>query len=455
MNILKIDQSNFLQGMSLSDYSGDKGFSPLSKGFEVDRRSSLGLLTPGRALTEYSTNLSGNIIAKTKYKVSSGSFSYYLISDTAKIFETNASTPAHTLKDTATGKTFSAGISSALVYQNGFYATSTNDIYYDDFSFTVKDLDWWTATKSKTALTADVPHKLFEFNGVMFGLNGNKILSWDGTTANDAAFTLPTGWIITDAETDNDVIYLTAVKNVNNLSYYTETKIFVWNGISTNNWLREVNVFTQAISAIIKADQGFIFWSGTDMYFFDGYNYQWIRYVEQIPNFNQVECFNGNVYFVAYQGIASYNTRLKIYTHPLYYAGNITSFGIAYIDYLDIFTDSAKMYRGTTNNYSGSTFISNWYDLGNSVIRKIVFGFSGALSTNSTYAVNILDESTASMYSNTISNTLDGAKTLVIRPNLNIKLSLFQLRLAFNNATCNPLRFIHIYYDTSENYVGK
>jgi len=37
MPILKIDQSNFLQGMSLSDYSGDKGFSPLSKGFEVDR----------------------------------------------------------------------------------------------------------------------------------------------------------------------------------------------------------------------------------------------------------------------------------------------------------------------------------------------------------------------------------------------------------------------------------
>lgn len=455
MNILKINQSNFLQGQSLSDYSGDKGFSPFSKGFEVDRRSSLGLLTPGRALTEYSTNISGNIIANTKYKTSGGYYSYYLISDTAKIFESNATTVSHVLKDTASGKTFTAGITSALVYKDQLYITSTTDIYNDNFTFTVKDKTWWTTTKGKTALTSNVPHKLFEFNGIMFGLNGNKVFSWDGTTANDAALTLPAGWIITDAETDNDKIYLTTAKCVNDYAWYTETKILVWNGFSATTWEREVNVFTPAISAIVKADQGFIFWASRDMYFFDGYNYQWIRYVESSPNFNQVEVFGGNVLFVAYQGVASYNTRLKIYTHPLLYTGNILTIGVAFTDYIDIFTDSAKMYRGTTNNYAGCTFYSNWYELGNAVIRKIVYGFASALATNSSYTINILDESTAAVYSDTISKTKDGAKTLVVRNNLNIKLNLAQLQMTFDNAANSSLRFIHIFYEPSENYVGK
>ncbi len=455
MKILKIDQSNFLKGMSLSDYSGDKGFSPLSKGFEVDRRSSLGLLTPARALTEYSTNLSGNIIAKTKYKTSGGSFSYYSISSTGKVFETIATTAAHTLKDTITGKTFTAGISSALVFLNELFITSTDDIYRDDFTFGVKDKTWWTVTKNKTALTAGVPHKLFDFNGKMFILNGNKIASWDGTTAVDAALTLPTGWIITDAAIDNDKIYLTITKNVNDYAWFSETKIIVWNSFSTITWDREVNVFTPAISAIVKADQGFIFWASRDMYFFDGYNYQWIRYVESSPNFNQVETFGGNVYFVASNGVASYNTRLKIYTHPLYYANTILAIGICYLDYIDIFTDTAKMYRGTTNSYAGSTFISNWYDLTNSRIRKIVYGFSSVLATNSSYSINILDETTAPIYTNTISKSLDGAKTLVVRNNLNIKLSLAQLQITFSNAANSPLRFIHIYYEPSEQNVGR
>jgi hypothetical protein len=455
MYTLKIDQANFLKGMSLSDYSGDKGFSPLSKGFEVDRRANLGLLASGRGLTEYNTNLSGNIIAKTKYKKSGGSFSYYLISDTAKIFETNAVTLAHTLKDTATGKTFSAGISSVLVFLNELFITSTDDIYRDDFTFTVKDKTWWTATKGKIALTAGVPHKLFEFNAKMFILNGNKIASWDGTTAEDAALTLPTGWIITDAVVDNDLIYLTIVKNLNDYASYTETKIIVWNSFTTITWTREVNVFTPAISAIVKADQGFIFWASRDMYFFDGYNYQWLRYVESSPNFNQVEVFNGNIYFSASQGVASYNTRLKIYTHPLYYTGNITAIGIAYIDYIDIFTDTAKMLRGTTSNYAGSTFISNWYNLNNAVIRKIVYGFSGALATGSSYTINIIDESTANVYSDTITKVKDGAKTLVVRSQLNTRLSMFQFRMAFDNAANLPLRFIHIYYEPSETYVSK
>jgi len=35
MKILTIDKSDFLKGMSLTDYSGDKGFSPKDKGHNL------------------------------------------------------------------------------------------------------------------------------------------------------------------------------------------------------------------------------------------------------------------------------------------------------------------------------------------------------------------------------------------------------------------------------------
>jgi hypothetical protein len=234
MKSIVIDKSDFLKGASLSDYTGDKGFSPSSYGFEVDRGgSTLGLLLRGRTLTDVSTGLDGAVVTKTKFKVSGGSMKYYLVCSNGKIYETNYSSPTsnHTLKDTVTGVTFDTN-SHAIVYKDGLYITSTTDIYFDNFAFSAPAKNWWTSVKSKTALTTGVPHKMFEFGNKLYILNGNKIASWDGTTAEDEAFLLPVGYIITDAEVDNDVVYLTIVKNENNAFVYTETKIIVWNGIS-------------------------------------------------------------------------------------------------------------------------------------------------------------------------------------------------------------------------------
>lgn len=454
MPVLQINNSNFLKGMSLTDYSGDKGFSPLSKGFEVDRTSRLGLLQAGRSLVDQSTNLDSPVVAKVKH-LRSNTLYYYLVCANSKIFESGTGlSVTNTLKDTASGKTFSAGQSYAFDYKGKLYITSTTDIYYDDFTFATPDKTWWTTTKGKTALTAGVPHKMFEFGDVLYILNGNVIASWNGTTATDAAFTLPTGWIITDAEIDNDVIYLTIVKSVNDYATYTETKIIVWNGVSTTTYLREIPVYTPPISAIKKADTGFIFFAGRDIYFFDGYNYQWLRNITTVPNFNQITSFNGNVYFVDYQSVGAYNSRLKIFTYPIYYTGNITSLGISFLDYIDLFTDDNKRYQARNNNYSGATFFSNWYELGNVKIKKIVFGLDGALATNSTYVFSIYNEAGTQVYSKTISKALDGAKSVIVKNNINKNVCLAQFRLAFNNAANSPLRFIHIYYDPLENYVG-
>lgn len=458
MKTIVLDKSSFLKGTSLTDFTGDKGFSPSSYGFEVDRTgTTLGLLSPGRALSDVSTGLDGAVVTRTKFKVSGGSMKYYLVCSNGKIYETNYSTPTsnHTLKDTVTGVTFDTN-SHALVYKDGFYVTSTTDIYYDNFAFSAPAKNWWTSVKSKTALTAGVPHKMFEFGNALYILNGNKIASWNGTTALDDAFTLPTGYIITDAEVDNDVIYLTIVKNDSSFSIYTETKIIVWNGISAATWLREVNVFTPAISAIKKADQGFIFWAGGDVYFFDGYNYQWLRHSSS-PNFNKIIAFEGKIYFVDTYGISCYNTRFKIFSSPVYITNTVTvnTIDIVNLDYIDIFTTEPKMYRASSNSQSSVTFYSNRYLLPAAIIRKMIFVFSTPLATNSTYTVSLIDESGSAVKTDTISKAVDGAKSVVMRNNLSVRLNLLQLSVLFGNSANSKIEYIIIFYDNSEDYVGK
>lgn len=458
MKSIVIDKSSFLKGTSITDYTSDKGFSPSSYGFEVDRTgSTLGLLSPGRSLADVSTGLSGTVVTKAKFRVAGGSMRYYLICADGKIYETNYSAPNnnHTLKDTASGKTFDTN-SHAIVYQDGLYITSTNDIYFDPFTFTTPDKVWWTSTKGKSALTVGVPHKMFEFGNTLYILNGNKIASWDGTTALDDAFALPTGYIITDAEVDNDVVYLTIVKNISDFSVYTETKIIVWNGIATNTWLREVNVFTPAISAIKKADQGFIFWAGGDVYFFDGYNYQWLRQSSN-PNFNKVVAFEGKIYFTDSFGISCYNIRLKIFSTPVYLANTVTvnTIDIIQLDHIDIFTTEPKMYRAASNSQSSVTFYSNRYIIPSAIIRKMIFIFSTPLATNSSYTVSVIDETGTAVKTDTISRVIDGAKSVVYRNNLSIKLNLLQLSVLFGNSANSRIEAIIIFYDDSENYVGK
>lgn len=451
MKTITIDQSSFLKGSSLNNNINDKGFSPLSYGFEIDRGSNLGLLLPGRSLTEYSTGLDGSVVTKAKYK--STTLKYCLVCSNGKIYETDPLSPGtFTLKDTVSGVTFS-GNSHAKIYKEGLFVTSETDIYYDDLTYAVKNKNWWTITQGRTALTSGVPHQQFEFGRKLFILNGNKIASWDGSTSKDAAFTLPTGWIITSAEVDNDIIYLTIVKSINDSSVFTETKILVWNGISQEDVLREIPVLTPAISVIKKADTGFVFWAGRGVYYFDGANYSWLRYSNP-QSINSVVGYEGKIYYCD-NGVSCYNSFLKAFSTPIYTSVGIGAIDIAYIDFIDIFTSTSKMLRGQTNNAYSQTFYSNTYDITSAIIRKIELALSSPLATNSQYTIRLYDETGNVASTQTISKAVDGAKSVIFRNNLSVKLNTLKLANTFDNAANTPIRYIKVYYDQSENYVGK
>jgi hypothetical protein len=461
MKIITIDAHELLKGMSLNDNFSNKGFSPNSLGFEVDRGTSTGVLLPGRSATDYTTGssgatLGGNVMSSTKYYKAGIGFVYYLVTDNGKIYQTIVSPPVHTLKDTVGSTVFD----SCYVYKNNFYATSATNIYRDDTSFSVKDATWWTGTKGKTALTSGVPHKIFEFNGVMYVTNGNKLVSWDDTTANDAAFTLSAGWIITDVLIDNDTIYIAASYSTINSGFNPPTKIFVWNSFTTITWTKEIEFFCSPISAMVKANGSIYLFTGRGLYILNSYlgSFKPLRTLSTSPNYNQVLYFNGNIYFATYQGVGCYNTQFDIYSVPIVYAAySIASINIGYLDHIDIFNTNSNMYRYIYNTYSGNTFFTNKYDLQNGFIRKMIVCFNGQLPTNSSYTFSIFDESVSSVYSATISNASNGAVTVVPINNISFPkpINYAQLRIAYNNTANIGINFIKIFYEPSETYVSR
>ena len=63
-------------------------------------------------------------------------------------------------------------------------------------------------------------------------------------------------------------------------------------------------------------------------------------------------------------------------------------------------------------------------------------------------AIRLLDKNEISSYE-LVKDCLQASNQL------DKKLSLFQLKVSFDNAANSPIRFIHIYYEPSENYVSK
>jgi hypothetical protein len=466
MNIITINSNSFLSGTSLSDFYSNGGFSPNSVGFEVDRGSNLGVLLPGRSLTNYSTSgttLSGNVLTS----INDGNNGvYYLATSTGNIYQSVLYPVSHTLKDSTIGTP-----SHSYIYKGFLFITTSTDIYYTDTGFTVKNKTWWTGTQGKTALTSGVPHKIIEFQGVMYITNGNKLASWDGSTSVNAALTLPTGWIITDAIVDNDTIYMAASFLSTNNDYAPKTKIFGWNTFTPATWQKEVDVFTGVITAMIKADvtgqrrSVILLFSGTGLYllseYYGTFTCNWIRNFNHLPNFNGVAIANGNVYFANNgHGIASYNTHFNTLTYPVYYASTIDAINIGYLDYIDIFTDAANMYRADLNgsaNTPNATFYSNRYDLQNGKIRQIIIGFNAPLPTGSTYTLSIVDETGATAYSEVISNSNKGSVSVVVISNIAhaYPINIAQLKLAFNNSANVGINFIKIFFEPSEMYVNR
>lgn len=452
MNIITIDKSNFLKGQSTTKYLDDGGFSPDSLGFEINNEIYLGLLLAGKSLTLKTSNLGTTVIASC-FHIISGVCYYYFIDASGKIYESAVSDITTTLKATESVKTYD-NQSDIISYNDNLFATSTTDIMKSDFSFTGSDpiKDWWTVTKSKAALTSGVPHLLFEFNGVLYITNGNKLASWDGTTANDAILILPTGWVITAVEILNNRIYLAASQKYQSgmENFNIATKIFIWDGYSAS-WIDEKKIKTQPITAMIEIDGLIYFFASHSIYIFDGYSYKKLKYINIIITKHKISACNGMLYYALASEVGCYDSILKSFSTPIKHGKTVSVLKIGYLTYVDLITAEGKGYRCVDNKGTGS-FYSNPYTFAQPVyIRKIEILFSTALVTGATYDIKILDEKETAItaLTKTVSYAVDGA---IIKKEYQIdqQLDYFRIQVDSNHADNSPIRWIKIYYEPSE-----
>lgn len=457
MQTLTIDYRTLLKGFSRSEDYADGGFSPDSR-VEVDRDgSTYGLLACGRTLTQNSTNVDSIVYSSVVGKLGSDDVGLYAISSNGKIYyKTALYSSNHSVKHTESVKTYTAN-SHCIIYQNSIYITSTTDIYRDDGTFTVNDNDWWTATLTKTALTAGVPHKMFEFQNNLYILNGNKIASWNGTTAVDAALTLPTGWVIVDVAVGNDEIILLATKTYG-LDVNGTNKIFVWDSLTLTSWAREIDLLTNTVESIVKSESGYYFFTKYYIYYSDGYSYKLIKrysYIE-LTNFNKVKLNGDIIYFITSYGVMGYNTKLNIITIPMAYGGNGTNYGIHFnivkSDIVNLYVSESgtgKHYY-IVNNTAQSLFESNKYDFGQPVlIKQVEVLFKSALSSTNQLFID-LGNTTSVSYQIIIdnANSRHTGRAKVVE-NINFRADLFFFSATLQ-ANLPPIRHIKFHYEPSE-----
>lgn len=457
MPVITIDTNNFLKGESTSIYLSDGGYSPDSGAFDIDRQNeNLGLLVTGKTVVESSTNLDDFVAATLLVDNAGGK--YYSVMENRKLVETDLLTGAHTIKvSPGAGKTYNTTVSSILKYNGKLYISSADDIWEENLStFTGNLYTWWTVTKGKTALTTTVPHILFEFQGIMFITNGNKVWSWDGTTALDSGngtLTLESGWIIRDVAIYNTEIHLACTKGTSGNLENFESRIFIWDSYSLNP-IREKQLNTRSINTIKPLDGYLYFSSASGLYKSDGQTAVLKKY--RLPNSrNGVATISGLYYFASGTSIYCYVPARNSIHRVAVLPTTIDHVMCGYSNVLHVFTrdlgsNHAKFYTLSSNGIAPVTFHGNQYLFERPVvIEKIELMFSNVLSSGADYTIYIRDEVETEITALTKRIQYSDAKVGAVKKfsyNVNRVIDAFRPLVLFNSTSCRPIRWIKIYW---------
>lgn len=447
MPVITIDKRNFLKGQSTHNNLSDGGFSPDSI-VEVLRESSqFAYLTFGRIKTESSTNIA-DFARASAIGYRGSSFFRYTIGSGGRLYETDLTTFAHTVKYTESVKTYDSN-SSILSYKNKLYITSTTNIYRESYAFTENDNDFWTATLGKTALTTGVPHILFEYNDLLYVTNGNKVWSTDGSVGYETGsntLTLTDDWVIYNVLANGTDIYLfCAYKNPTN-TVNQPNKVFVWDGYS-ESWIREMTISVGVISGVCMTSTGMYFSAGSSLYKFDGYNYA-LAFIN-LNGIQKLVGYKNDIYYTdGGQNVFKYSTVYKA-TCRIASLANTIQFLFADSSTISCFildSTTSKFYS-LTNNTDTTSFYSNFYDFERPVyLRKIEIVFSATTITNTSYTLYIRNELDTELENTSIATVGIQKYTKTI----NHHVDSFRLQLLSNHADNKSIKWIKIYYEPSE-----
>ena len=394
--MIKIDSNTWRLGEGTSNYSNDRGFSPLSSKINIDRRGREGILSPNGTSSSAGTFSSIWPLAVAQ-KALYGPYVFFgATGNDLKVYTTSGSALTDTGKSD-NGRDYEPGITHAIKYNGKIYVTSTTDIAYDIDAET-PDYDWWTTVPGEgQAALNDVPHLLLIVSGVLLISNGNKIEYWDGTNADTILTLQDTDQIITSWCLHNDNVYFTTTNQSG--SQGGNSYLHIWDGRNVNNVLIAKDIPLANECLHIQSFQGELF------LFFEHFlaSYNGIKF-QRLKTINWADASTPDYltaikedrfYFVDNPNttsscIIAYRDGIFYKFHSL--AGIRLLFG--YISsWLNFLTDSSQYYMFHYNHSSNGVWYSNWYELGgNHKITRVLVEFAEAVTDGETNTLKIYNQ---------------------------------------------------------------
>ena len=403
---ITIDSNSFLRGEGLSDFSGNRGFSPKSKNIIINATDgALGSKGTPLATGTVPDGLSPIAVAE---RVSAGTGPYVLLADATEdlhVYTTNGSTLTTDSKED-TGRNYVAYITNAIRYKDKIYVSSTTNIAYDIAAAT-PDWDWGTTVASLTFTdNAFCPHMFLVVSGVLLISDANVVKSWDGTTANNAMLTFSdTDQKISAWSLHNDNVYL-ATTNATS-SQKGRNYLHIWDGRNKNNTLISKDI--PLPSRCLKMES----WDGRLILFFRDFfgEFDGVR-VNKISNLDWKTdgAFN---YMVAQSGDGLYFVDKYTRTSPTVSCiKHLTSNGALYTWYeltalkvlfsyfissgyeeITFISSTIIRYHDRDTYADNGVFYSNWFNFpDNTKITRLLIEFAEPIVSGDANAIRLYNE---------------------------------------------------------------
>lgn len=326
MKTLILNNKNWQLGSSDSneaDFEGTPGLSPDYKGQNY-YKSRGAALAGGPTITETTGDtLTANIIAGLADAY--GSRDSILLSGDGKLYTTYQGSLTLQDNDPAFTNRYVYGISDFKKFKGTYFITSTVDV----ISFTdpagAIDWYWWVNTMGKTALTNNIPHPMESVEDTLYIANGNKINTWDGTTAVDNQFSLPSGYVITAMRVHPDGRYLKVFATMFFELLHgsiSPSRMFLFDTVS----LEFINTydFDDQIDGAQNSGGTCFLTYGDNFGYFDGYGAKLIRKIDRLsggyPIYSPIlSNFNNTLLFPSFRHLNAYgdvNGKGNIFFYP-------------------------------------------------------------------------------------------------------------------------------------------
>lgn len=389
-NYIRIDASDFIKGMSTSTEISDGGFAPTSI---VNPIITPGVLYGPGTITDKSTNVTGRFIASCEDFAASSADDRYFVDDEGAYYSWNGTTITKEVTDANT-TVYIDGRTDLAPYQGNFYATVTTDVTLWNGAATL-DNDWWTNTKSKTALSTGVPHPLLVFENILWIGDGQYLHNVNNTTANYNVLQLESNEVIQALGIDPGsglmLISVSVGQNASTTQFKTN-KVLIYDGYS--NKPRRSVIVDERISAFYSVGGVTYVTYGKNLGYWNGSGITFLRKLSDVsysntslPTRHRMTNIDNTLYVADGQYLLAFGEILKGQKVFYYLMNNntdmslITHLGQGVIGYA--YTTDKFYTLNTTVKTINAYLRSNYFSFDKIVdIKEITIEFGDNVSNN-------------------------------------------------------------------------